>query len=428
MKNKKGFTLVELLAVIAILAILVIIALPNVMGMFNEAKKNSFNTEIKELYKVAQQQWMMDSMVTTGEQVYSRCKTCSGKQLQLSGRTELDYYIAIDKSGRTTKFYATDGTYQFGYDDGDLLATAINNIEPVADLDPDDVIKIQNDDLYDPYPFKMVEQKERGVISRGDEFAIGSEHFYVVSSDGNKVAALAKYNLLVGDNVIYKNGHREYTKINHGSKTGLQDENIGKAPGATGTTGLVPFSGRVYWADGNKLKSEYGSQPNTFPIRGIHIFDMKYSSVDYQIDSNVIGADGVCSNFCDVIENDYSVAYYVKQYVETIKRMGEPNVTGRLLYDNEAADMNCSLDNSSYCSHDRTPAWLVNRSFWIDSLFGMSTPRHIEPNRTLSMSNYHSISAGVRPVIEIPRTDIRLITSKSYWDAKAAYEEMLRNK
>ena len=34
--NKKGFTLVELLAAIAIL---VIIALPNVMGMFNNAKK-----------------------------------------------------------------------------------------------------------------------------------------------------------------------------------------------------------------------------------------------------------------------------------------------------------------------------------------------------------------------------------------------------
>lgn len=32
--NKKGFTLVELLAVIAILAILVIVAMPNVLGMF----------------------------------------------------------------------------------------------------------------------------------------------------------------------------------------------------------------------------------------------------------------------------------------------------------------------------------------------------------------------------------------------------------
>ena len=43
---KKGFTLVELLAVIAILAILVIIALPNIMGMFNSAKKKSFLNEI----------------------------------------------------------------------------------------------------------------------------------------------------------------------------------------------------------------------------------------------------------------------------------------------------------------------------------------------------------------------------------------------
>ncbi|UKI58404.1 MAG: prepilin-type N-terminal cleavage/methylation domain-containing protein [Clostridium sp.] len=37
--NKKGFTLVELLAVIAILAILVLVAVPNVLGMFNNAKK-----------------------------------------------------------------------------------------------------------------------------------------------------------------------------------------------------------------------------------------------------------------------------------------------------------------------------------------------------------------------------------------------------
>ncbi|NLC97314.1 MAG: prepilin-type N-terminal cleavage/methylation domain-containing protein, partial [Erysipelotrichaceae bacterium] len=44
---KKGFTLVELLAVIAILAILIIIALPNVLEMFNNAKKDVFVTEVK---------------------------------------------------------------------------------------------------------------------------------------------------------------------------------------------------------------------------------------------------------------------------------------------------------------------------------------------------------------------------------------------
>ena len=50
MKKKKGFTLVELLAVIAILAILVIIALPNVIKMYNNAKRSSFLTEAKEVF------------------------------------------------------------------------------------------------------------------------------------------------------------------------------------------------------------------------------------------------------------------------------------------------------------------------------------------------------------------------------------------
>ncbi len=90
MKSNKGFTLVELLAVIAILAILVLIALPNTIEMFKEAKKNSFLTECKQIYKTAQNQWMSDSMFDTNEQIYSRCDSCSGKSLKLSGRTQIE--------------------------------------------------------------------------------------------------------------------------------------------------------------------------------------------------------------------------------------------------------------------------------------------------------------------------------------------------
>ena len=98
MKKNKGFTLVELLAVIAILAILVIIALPNVMGMFNDAKENSFMTECKQIYKVAQQQYINDSMFETSERTYARCETQNcGTELQLSGRTNLNYFIKFNK-------------------------------------------------------------------------------------------------------------------------------------------------------------------------------------------------------------------------------------------------------------------------------------------------------------------------------------------
>ena len=137
--NRKGFTLVELLAVIAILAILVIIALPNIMGMFNDAREKSFTTETKEIYKVAQQQWVSDSLYGTGEKVYSNTKTdsCANK-LNLSGRKNLEYYIKINKGGKVTEYYATDGTYQYTYEGQELLIQDIDSVTQVAKLTDSD--------------------------------------------------------------------------------------------------------------------------------------------------------------------------------------------------------------------------------------------------------------------------------------------------
>ena len=129
--KKKGFTLVELLAVIAILAILVIIALPNVMGMFNQAKQNSFTTEAKEIFKQAEQQWISDSMLSTQEITYHRVGGTTGASvgngIQLTGRTQLDYYIKVNKSGKIVNYYATDGSYQYIYIGDGLLVEEIDD-------------------------------------------------------------------------------------------------------------------------------------------------------------------------------------------------------------------------------------------------------------------------------------------------------------
>jgi len=59
LKNKKGFTLVELLAVIVILAIILAIAIPGISGIITNAKKGAFESDAKMIitgieYKVLQ--------------------------------------------------------------------------------------------------------------------------------------------------------------------------------------------------------------------------------------------------------------------------------------------------------------------------------------------------------------------------------------
>ena len=109
MKNKGGFTLVELLAVIAILAILVIIALPNVINMYNNARKNSFLTEAKSVFKESVNKYMSGSLgeANSSTHIYCRSNTDSLNPLDLSGR-KINYYIKTDSSGNVNAIVIWD--------------------------------------------------------------------------------------------------------------------------------------------------------------------------------------------------------------------------------------------------------------------------------------------------------------------------------
>ena len=104
--NKKGFTLVELLAVIAILALLVIIALPNVLSMFNKAKKDTFLTEAKSIFKESASKYISDNMHNSNEgNIYCKSETDSKNPLDMDiGNTY--YYIEKDSTGKIIKFVA----------------------------------------------------------------------------------------------------------------------------------------------------------------------------------------------------------------------------------------------------------------------------------------------------------------------------------
>ena len=96
-KNKKGFTLVELLAVIVILAVIMIVAIPSVLTIMTTARIKSFEEYVHKVVAAAEKKYMSDSMI--GEIPVSSCYLYNiTKSLGLDNTGDFKGYVLIDTS------------------------------------------------------------------------------------------------------------------------------------------------------------------------------------------------------------------------------------------------------------------------------------------------------------------------------------------
>ena len=107
MKNK-GFTLVEMLAVIGILGLLVILALPNVLKSYRDAKKVAFIDEAKTVYTKSTDTFTLAKIKGRKINYISNNEEDKGELLDIENEKNLTYTVSINNKGVVTEFVLTN--------------------------------------------------------------------------------------------------------------------------------------------------------------------------------------------------------------------------------------------------------------------------------------------------------------------------------
>ena len=127
--NKKGFTLVELLAVIVILAIIMVIAVPAVVTQMQKAKKSSFRIYGEKVLNTAMSSYQADNLdgtfsgsaatladTTNAPAGYTNVHCYSFTDLGLAATGNYKGYViaATDSTSKAVYYlYLTDGSFHF---------------------------------------------------------------------------------------------------------------------------------------------------------------------------------------------------------------------------------------------------------------------------------------------------------------------------
>ena len=243
-----------------------------------------------------------------------------------------------------------------------------------------------------------INRQVAGQITPGDIIGIGeTEDFYVVSSTPEKTVLLAKYNLLVGHSV-------EYDGYVPTDIPGYGLQSIDARGYFEGTSYCTEdFSTTNYWMNGNNLTSSYNKNDTIYLDSSSQNYwdhSFKYRSDDSDV-------------YPYVYDSNSKIYQYISGqggYVDKLKAMGAPStITGRLLTYEEADTVKevgrVDIDEDRY-----TSVTFNGQTYWLGSAINDYEIGNVNSYQYIYFMYHNSSSspdAGIRPVIEIPTSELQ---------------------
>ena len=229
-----------------------------------------------------------------------------------------------------------------------------------------------------------------------------SEDFYVISDNGDTVTALAKYNLLVGNTVVYNDDFSD------GTVTPISTSEEGY--------GLQNSIAANY-----DLDTEHG-KPKTNTIKGVMAFANGEESKKISDSCSGFGCyygywtDNTSSHKllskygtsypANVFDSNSLLYAPVQNYKTYLKNtLGKTSIDVRLITNEELISLGCNENNDKLCKS--APAWVHSVNYWSASAHDNRSVRVVNSYGRFGGSFFDRSGArGLRPVITISKTDI----------------------